>query len=139
MHQVRSKAQATNKGNPLTSNKDMTEAMTQPGAIVQTRKSPARDVTPAAGFARLVVRPDALLLHGVHADLEQIVQRWIRQACLRQQRHRARDVVGRDERHDANHGEAAVLELGSALAGESLRRELGREAQWIPQERDLAR
>merc|ERR1719198_2874943 len=54
------------------------------------------------------------------------------------QRDRVGDEVARDERRNADHREAAVLELGRALARQLLRRELGREAERVPEQRDLA-
>ena len=56
-----------------------------------------------------------------------------------EQRDRIRDEVRRDERHDADHRKAAVLELGGALASERLLRERLGEAKRVPEERDLAR
>merc|ERR1719223_1056901 len=56
----------------------------------------------------------------------------------REPRDRVGDVVRRDERHDTNHREAAVLQLGGALAGECLGGERLGEAEGIPEEGDLA-
>mmetsp|Transcript_55856 Transcript_55856/g.153598 ORF Transcript_55856/g.153598 Transcript_55856/m.153598 type:complete len:225 (-) Transcript_55856:27-701(-) len=58
---------------------------------------------------------------------------------LRQQRDRVRDEVRGDERHHTDHREAAVLQLGRALAGKRLRRQTLGETKRIPQQRDLAR
>mmetsp|Transcript_24441 Transcript_24441/g.58554 ORF Transcript_24441/g.58554 Transcript_24441/m.58554 type:complete len:201 (-) Transcript_24441:93-695(-) len=57
----------------------------------------------------------------------------------RQQRDRVGVVVAAHERRNANHRQAPVLQLRVTLAGESLRRQLGGEAERVPQERDLAR
>mmetsp|Transcript_48397 Transcript_48397/g.109039 ORF Transcript_48397/g.109039 Transcript_48397/m.109039 type:complete len:225 (-) Transcript_48397:40-714(-) len=57
---------------------------------------------------------------------------------FRQQRNGTGVKMGGDQRHHADHGEAPVLELRVALAGELLGREALGEAKRIPQE-DLAR